>query len=62
MGADIPPTAKSGISDAASTTKPPMVMQNPDGTITIQKEPSKEGTKMQKPKRDWSYPLRSLSP
>jgi hypothetical protein len=36
-----PPAPKTVESDAASSNKPPMVIQNPDGTFTVQKEPPK---------------------
>ena len=62
MGADNPPTTKAVVGDAASTNKPPMVIQNPDGTLTVQKEPPKERAKDTEAKRDWSYPLRLLFP
>jgi hypothetical protein len=50
MGADNPPATKSVVGDTAATNKPPMVIQNPDGTITVQKEPPKpaKDTKAQK--------------
>jgi hypothetical protein len=50
MDADNPPATKSVVGDAASASKPPMVIQNPDGTITVQKEPPKpaKDTKAQK--------------
>jgi hypothetical protein len=47
MGADEPP-AKPVVTDtapAASASKPPLIVQNPDGTFTIQKEPAKEAGK-----------------
>ena len=42
MGADNPPVAKGVVRDAAPVSKPPMVIRNPDGTMTVQKEPSIE--------------------
>jgi hypothetical protein len=36
-----PPAPKTIESDAASSNKPPMVIHNPDGTFTVQKEPPK---------------------
>jgi hypothetical protein len=50
MGADNPPATKAVLRDAAPTEKRPMVIQNPDGTITVQKEPPKpaKDTKAQK--------------
>ena len=45
MGADNPQATKAVVRDAASTDKPPMIIQNPDGTFTVQKAPPKEGAK-----------------
>jgi hypothetical protein len=48
MGADKPPALKPAVTDTApinSASNPPMVTQNPDGTITVQKEPSKGAAK-----------------
>jgi hypothetical protein len=42
MGADDPQATKAVVTDAASTDKPPMIIDNPDGTFTVQKAPSKE--------------------
>ena len=42
MGADDPQATKA-VGDAASTSRPPMIIQNPDGTFTVQKAPPKEG-------------------
>jgi hypothetical protein len=44
MGADDPQATKP-VGEAASPSNPPMVIQNPDGTFTVQKAPPKEGTK-----------------
>ena len=44
MGADDPQTKKA-VADAASTSPPPMIIQNPDGTFTVQKAPPKDGAK-----------------
>ena len=44
MGAD-DPQATTAVGGAASTDKPPMIIQNPDGTFTIQKAPPKEQAK-----------------
>ena len=41
MGADTPPPSKPAVSDAAPTDgagQPPLIIQNPDGTLTVQKE------------------------
>jgi len=44
MGADDPQATKA-VGDAASTSRPPMIIQNPDGTFTVQKAPPKDGAK-----------------
>jgi len=44
MGAD-DPQARKPEGGAASTSTPPMVIPNPDGTFTVQKAPPKDGTK-----------------
>jgi hypothetical protein len=44
MGADDHQAPKAA-SGNASTSKPPMIIQNPDGTFTIQKAPPKDGAK-----------------
>jgi hypothetical protein len=44
MGADDSQATKAASGDA-STSKPPMIIQNPDGTFTIQKAPPKDGAK-----------------
>jgi hypothetical protein len=44
MGADDPQATKA-VGGVASTSKPPMIIQNPDGTFTVQKTPSKEQAK-----------------
>jgi hypothetical protein len=41
IGADNSPAPQAIVGDSASTDKPPIVVQNPDGTITVQKEPAK---------------------
>jgi hypothetical protein len=53
MGADNPQATKAVVGAAASTTtnKPAMVIQNPDGTFTVQKEPANEGGKDAKAKK-----------
>ena len=45
MGADNPQVTKAVVKDAASTDKPPMIIQNPDGTFTVQKTPPKAQAK-----------------
>ena len=45
MGADDHQATKAAAGDAASTSKTPMVIRNPDGTFTVQKVPSKEQAK-----------------
>jgi hypothetical protein len=44
MGADDPQATKA-VADAASTSKPPMIIHHPDGTFTVQKAPPKDGAK-----------------
>jgi hypothetical protein len=44
MGADDHQATKA-VGDAASTSRPPMIIQNPDGTFTVQKAPPKDGAK-----------------
>jgi hypothetical protein len=42
LGADDPQATKAVVrGNAASTEKPPMIIQNPDGTFTVQKAPPK---------------------
>lgn len=43
-GADNPQATNPVVSDAAPTDKRPMIVHNPDGTFTIQKQPPKAGT------------------
>jgi hypothetical protein len=44
VGADDPQATKA-VGGAASTSRPPMIIQNSDGTFTVQKEPPKDGAK-----------------
>jgi hypothetical protein len=44
MGADDPQPTKA-VGAAASTSRPPMVIPNPDGTFTVQKLPPKDQVK-----------------
>ena len=62
MGADNPPATKDVESDAASTNKPPMVIQNPDGTFTVQKAPPKEGAEDTKAKKGLVIPPQVVVP
>jgi len=48
--------------DAASTNKRPMVIQDPDGTITVQKESPKEGAKNTKAKKGLVIPPQVVVP
>jgi hypothetical protein len=50
------------VSDAAPTKKPPMVIQNPDGTITVQKQPSKEAAKDAKAQKGLIIPPQVIVP
>jgi hypothetical protein len=49
MGADDPQATKA-VGNAASTSKPPMIIHNRDGTFTIQNAPPKEGAEDTKAK------------
>jgi len=62
MGADNPQATKPAVSDAASTDKPPMIVHNPDGTFTIQKEPRKAGAKDSKAKNGLVIPPQVVVP
>lgn len=62
MGADNPPTTKAVVGDAASTNKPPMVIQNPDGTLTVQKEPPKGRAKDTEAKKRLVIPPQVVVP
>jgi len=62
MGADDPQATKPAVSDAASTDKPPMIVHNPDGTFTIQKQPPKAGAKDSKAKKGLVIPPQVVVP
>jgi hypothetical protein len=62
MGADNPSATKAVASDAVSPDKPPMVIQNPDGTITVQKEPPKGGAKDTEAKKGLVIPPQVVVP
>jgi hypothetical protein len=62
MGADNPPATKAVARDAASTSKPPMVIQNPDGTIAVQKEPTKERAKDTEAQKGLVIPPQVVAP
>jgi hypothetical protein len=61
-GADDPQATKPIVSDAAPTHKPPMVIQNPDGTITVQKQPPKEAAKYTKAQKGLVIPPQVIVP
>jgi hypothetical protein len=61
-GADNPPATKAAAGDAASDKNLPMVIQNPDGTMTVQKEPPKEGAKNTKTKKGLVIPPQVVVP
>jgi len=61
MGADDPQATKA-VGDAASTDKPPMIIQNPDGTFTVQKAPPKEGADDTKAKKGLVIPPQVVVP
>jgi hypothetical protein len=60
MGADKAPAPKSAVSDM--TSEPPMVIDNSDGTITVQKEPPIEHTKDGKAKMGLVVPPQIVVP
>jgi hypothetical protein len=60
--ADDPQATKPIVSDAAPTKKPPMVIQNPDGTITVQKVPPKEAAKDTEAKKGLVIPPQVIVP
>jgi hypothetical protein len=62
MGADDPQVTKPVASDAAPTDNPPMIIHNPDGTFTIQKEPRKAGAKDSKAKNGLVIPPQVVVP
>jgi hypothetical protein len=65
LAADDPPASKSGATDTApapSASKPPMVTKNPDGTITVRKEPSKGHSKGVKSKERLVIPAQVIAP
>jgi hypothetical protein len=61
MGADDPQTTKA-VADAASTSQPPMIIHNPDGTFTVQKAPPKEAAKDPNAKKGWVIPPQVVVP
>jgi hypothetical protein len=65
MGADNPPPQKPAVTDtapASSASKPPMVIQNSDGTFTVRKEPSTRDTKDVKVKKGLVIPAQVVVP
>ena len=64
MAADDPPPPKSAVPDGASASSgsKPMVIQNPDGTITVQKEPPNENSKNAKVKNGLVIPAQVVAP
>lgn len=62
MGADDPQAPKPVVSDAVPTDKPPMIVHNPDGTFTIQKDPRKTGAKDSKAKKGLVIPPQVVVP
>jgi hypothetical protein len=62
MGADVHQATKAGAGDAASTSKPPMVIHNPDGTFTVQKAPPKDGGEDTKANRGLIIPPQVVVP
>ncbi len=65
MGADNPLAQKPAVTDtapASSASKPPMVIQNSDGTFTVRKEPSTRDTKDVKVKKGLVIPAQVVVP
>jgi hypothetical protein len=62
MGADNPQATKAVAGDAATTSRPPMVIRNPDGTFTVQKAPPKEGAEDAKAKKGLVIPPQVVVP
>jgi hypothetical protein len=62
MGADDPQATKAVVGDASSTSNPPMVIRNPDGTFTVQKAPPKEGAEDTKAKKGLVIPPQVVVP
>jgi hypothetical protein len=60
MGADDPQATKA--IDTASPEKPPFIIQNPDGTFTIQKAPPKAGAEDAKAKKGLVIPPQVVVP
>jgi hypothetical protein len=56
------PAPKTVESDAASSNKRPMVIQNPDGTFTVQKEPPKGEAENAKAKEGLVIPPQVVVP
>jgi hypothetical protein len=61
MGAGEPPP-KSATADATGSASKPMVTQNPDGTITVQKQPPKGNSKDAKGKNGLIIPAQVVAP
>jgi hypothetical protein len=62
MGADNPPATKAAAGDAASAKKPSIVVQNPDGTLTVQKVPPKDGAQNTRAKKGLVIPPQVVVP
>ena len=62
MGADDHQASKAVAGDTATTSKPPMIIQNPDGTFTVQKAPPKEGAEDTKAKKGLVIPPQVVVP
>jgi hypothetical protein len=56
------PAPQTNESDAASGNKPPMIIHNPDGTFTIQKEPPKGEDENAKAKQGLVIPPQVVVP
>jgi hypothetical protein len=64
MAADDPPPPKSAVSDSAPTNfaSKPMIIQNSDGTFTIQKEPANGNSKDAKGEKGLVIPPQVIVP
>jgi hypothetical protein len=62
MGSDDPPAPKAIVTDTAPASNPPMVTENPDGTITLRKEPSKADAKDVRGKKGLVIPAQVIVP
>ena len=62
MAADDPQATKPVVADTAPTNNPPMIIHNPDGTFTIQKDPPKPGARDSKAQKGLVIPPQVVVP